>query len=158
MVQQKAEMQTNPVDETIQVGEVRLRFLITGAESNESATIFELTVPAGVKLPAPAHSHDAFEETLYGLEGIITWTVNNVSIDVGPGQALCIPRGAIHEFANNGTVDAKALSILSPAVIGPAFFREMGAAASAAAGGLPDRAKMAEIMRRYGLTPISPAS
>jgi quercetin dioxygenase-like cupin family protein len=158
MVQQHAQVRPNPADETIHVGVIQIRFLVTGAESNGSAAIFELTVPAGAKLPSPAHSHDAYEETLYGLEGITTWTVDGVSIEVGPGQALCIPRGAIHAFANHGAVDAKSLSILSPAVIGPQFFREMGALVNAAAGGPADRAKMAEVMRRYGLTPVLPPS
>jgi quercetin dioxygenase-like cupin family protein len=148
------QVRLNPADETIHVGVIQIRFLLTGAESNGSAAIFELTVPAGAKLPAPAHSHDAYEETLYGLEGITTWTVDGVPIEVGPGQALCIPRGAVHRFANHGAVDAKSLTVLSPAVIGPEFFREMGAVIEAAGGGPPDRVKMAEVMRRHGLTPV----
>lgn len=156
MVRQYAQVWVNPADETIQVGVIQIRFLVTGAESNGSAAIFELTVPAGAKLPAPAHSHDAYEETLYGLEGITTWTVDGVPIEVGPGQALCIPRGAVHAFANHGPEDAKSLSTLSPAVIGPEFFREMGAVIEAANGGPPDRAKMVEIMLRHGLTPALP--
>lgn len=154
MTHQQAQARLNPADETIHVGAVQIRFLVTGAESNGSAAIFELTVPAGVKLPAPPHSHDAYEETLYGLTGTTTWTVDGVPIEVGPGQALCIPRGAVHAFANHGAVDAKSLSTLSPAVIGPEFFREMSTVIDAAAGGPPDRAKMAEIMRRHGLTPV----
>lgn len=154
MVQKHTRVRLDPADEVIWIGLIQIRFLVTGAESNGSAAIFELTVPAGEKLPAPAHSHDAYEETLYGLEGVTTWTVDGVPIEVGPGQALCIPRGAVHAFANHGDVDAKSLSTLSPAVIGPEFFREMGAVIDAAAGGLPDRAKMAEVMRRYGLTPV----
>ncbi|HLG75520.1 MAG TPA: cupin domain-containing protein [Ktedonobacteraceae bacterium] len=152
MAQYSTEVRLNPADEMIQVGKLQIRFLVTGAQSNGSVAVFELTVPAGEKLPAPAHSHDAYEETLYGLEGVTTWTVDDVSIEVGPGQVLCIPRGAVHTFANHGTVDAKSLAVLSPAVIGPEFFREMGAVIDAA-GGTPDRTKMAEVMLRHGLTP-----
>jgi hypothetical protein len=49
----------------------------------------------------------------------------------------------------------KALCVITPAAIGPEFFRESAAVinAAAAAGGPPDRARMAEIMRRHGLTP-----
>lgn len=108
-------------------------------------------VPASERLAGPAHSHDHYEETIYGLEGVLTWTVEGKQIDVGPGQALCIPRGAIHRFENNGRQDAKALCLIAPAAIGPEFFRE------AAAGRPPDRIKMAEIMRRHGLTPAPPA-
>lgn len=73
MIQHNAQARPNPDEETIRVGLIQIRFLVTGAESNASTAIFELTVPAGAKLPAPAHSHDAYEETLYGLEGITTW-------------------------------------------------------------------------------------
>ena len=47
----------------------------------------------------------------------------------------------------------KALCAITPAAIGPQFFRECAGVISAAAGGPPDRVKMAEIMRRHALTP-----
>jgi hypothetical protein len=47
----------------------------------------------------------------------------------------------------------KALCVITPAAIGPEYFREAAAVINAAAGGPPDRVKMAEIMRRHGLTP-----
>jgi quercetin dioxygenase-like cupin family protein len=47
------------------------------------------------RLAGPVHSHDHYEETIYGIDGVLTWTVDGKQIDVGPGQALCIPRGAI---------------------------------------------------------------
>lgn len=73
-----------------------------------------------------------------------------------PQQALCIPRGAVHRFDNNGSKDAKVLCVVSPAEIGPQYFREVKAVVDASAGGPPDRAKLAEIMRRWGLTPAPP--
>src|SRR5262249_32890509 len=106
-------------------------------------------------LAAPAHSHDHYEETIYSLAGVLTWTVNGKAIEVGPGQALCIPRGAVHRFDNHGTNDAKALCVISPAAIGPEYFRESAAVIDAAPGGPPARVKMAEIMRRHGLTPAT---
>ena len=79
--------------------------------------------------------------------------LDGTRVDVGPGQALCIPRSAVHRFDNHGSQDAKVLCAITPAAIGPQFFRESAAVMSAAAGGPPDRAKMADIMRRHGLTP-----
>lgn len=90
---------------------------------------------------------------MYGLGGVLTWTVEGKPIDVGPGQALCIPRGAIHRFDNMRSEDAKALCVITPAAIGPEYFREAFDVLRAAGGGPPDRAKIAEIMRRHGLTP-----
>jgi len=146
----------NPSDETIRIGPLAVRFLITGDNSNGSVASFEVSVPAGQRLAAPAHSHDHYEETIYGIDGVLTWTVDGKQFDVGPGQALCIPRGAVHRFDNNGSQDVKALCVISPAAIGPQYFRESADVINAAAGGPPDRAKMGEIMKRHGLTPAPP--
>ena len=156
MTQQTIDLHVNPADETIRLGPLAVRFLITGEQSNGSVAAFELTVPGAQRLAAPAHSHDHYEETIYGIDGVLTWTVDGRQIDVGPGQALCIPRGAIHRFDNPGMQDVKALCVITPAAIGPQYFRESADVINAAAGGPPDRAKMAEIMRRYGLTPAPP--
>ncbi|MHB1863758.1 MAG: cupin domain-containing protein [Gemmatimonadaceae bacterium] len=145
----------NPSDETIHLGPLVVRFLITGDGANGSVAVFELVVPAAQRLAGPAHSHDHYEETVYGLEGVLTWTVDGTPVNVGPGQALCIPRGAVHRFDNNGSRDVKALCVITPAAIGPAFFRESAEVINQSAGGPPDRAKMAEIMRRHGLTPAA---
>ena len=100
-----------------------------------------------------AHSHDGYEETIYALEGVLTWTVQGVPTDVGPGEALLIPRGAVHHFDNTHDVDAKALAIVTPGILGPDFFREVAAILDAAGGGPPDLAAIAGVMGRHGLTP-----
>jgi quercetin dioxygenase-like cupin family protein len=109
MTQQAINPTVNPPDETIRLGHLTVRFLLTADNSAGSITAFELFVPAGQRLAAPAHSHDHYEETIYGLDGVLTWTVDGKPIDVGPGQALCIPRGAIHRFDNNGSMNKRAL-------------------------------------------------
>jgi quercetin dioxygenase-like cupin family protein len=151
-----SDLTVNPADESIDFGALAVRFLLTAEHSTGSIAAFEVVVRAGERLPAPAHSHDHYEETIYGIDGVLTWTVDGRPIEVGPGQALCIPRGAIHRFDNAGSGDAKALCVITPAAIGPQYFREMREALQAAAGGPPDRARMAEIMRRHGLTPAPP--
>jgi len=143
----------NPAEETITVGPLGIRFLLTGENSSGSIAAFEMTVPAGDGLPAPPHSHAAYEETIYGLSGVLTMKVEGEAIEIGPGQTLCIPRGAVHSFQNRAAQDAKTLCVITPAAIGPEYFREVAAVLKAAAGGPPDRAKIAEIMHRYGLKP-----
>ena len=140
--------------EEIMVGELAIRFLLEGEQSAGSVAIFEFDVPAGSKVAA-AHSHDGYEETIYGLEGTLVWTIEGEAIEVGPGEALCIPRGAVHQFANTGDVDAKALAIVTPGILGPDYFREVAAVLEAAAGGPPDLAAIADVMRRHGLSPAS---
>lgn len=156
MAQKTIEPGIDPADETIRLGPLGVRFMITGENSNGTVAAFELFVPAAQRLAGPAHSHDHYEETIYGVEGVLTWTINGKPIDVAPGQALCIPRGAIHRFDNNGAQDVKALCVITPAAIGPAFFRECAEEINAAAGGPPDKAKMIAIMLRHGLTPAPP--
>lgn len=156
MTLQSIDLYVNPADETIRIGPLAVRFLVTGENSSGTVAVFEVVVPAAQRLMSPAHSHDHYEETVYGIDGVLTWTVDGKPIDVGPGQALCIPRGAIHRFDNNSTEDVKGLCVVTPAAIGPQFFREVAKVVSAAAGGSPDRAKIIEIMRRHGLTPAPP--
>ena len=140
--------------DTIEVGPMRVRFLVESDESDHSVTVFECDVPADATMPAP-HSHDAFDETVYGLEGVTTWTVGGDELDIGPGEAVCIRRGVVHVFTNGGSVDARFLAIATPGVFGSAYFREIGDVLSA--GGPPDVAAIAAVMRRHGLTPARPA-
>ena len=156
VTQQTIDLHVNPSDESMRLGPLEVRFLLTGEDSAGSIAVFELLIPSGERLIAPAHSHDHYEETIYGISGVSTWTVDGKSIDVGPGQALCIPRGAVHRFDNNGNQDVKVLCMITPAAIGPRYFRESAEVINAAAGSPPDRIKMVEIMRRHGLTPAPP--
>ena len=153
MAQQTAGHRINPSEEIIRLGPLRVHFLVTGENSSGSIAAFELTVSGAARLMAPAHSHNHYEETIYGVDGVLTWTVDGKPIDVCPGEALCIPRGAVHRFDNVGDQDAKVLCVITPAAIGPQYFRECAGVLAASAGGPPDQAKMMEIMRRYGLTP-----
>ncbi len=140
--------------EEIKVGEMAIRFLVEGEQSAGSVAVFEFDVPAGAKVAA-AHSHDGYEETIYGLEGVLTWTVEGTPAEVGPGEVLCIPRGAVHHFDNTRDADARALAIVTPGVLGPEYFREVAAILDAAEGGPPDFAAIGAVMRRHGLTPAA---
>jgi quercetin dioxygenase-like cupin family protein len=154
MMHQNTDLLVSPADETISVGGLAIHFLLTGDHSGGSVAAFEMVVPGGQRLPGPSHSHDRFEETIYGIDGVLAWTVDGKVIDLGPGQALCIPRGAVHRFDNNTSRDVKSLCVITPAALGPEYFREMAVELKAAGGGPPDKAKMVAIMLRHGLTPV----
>jgi quercetin dioxygenase-like cupin family protein len=144
-------MSTTTRDE-IRVGSLAIRFLVENEASAGTVAIFEFDVPAGAKLPI-AHSHDAYEETIYGVRGMMTFTIEGTPHDIGPGDAVCIPRGAIHRFDNHGDTDATALAIVTPGALEPDYFRELAAIVEAAAGGPPDPSDIIAVMRRHGLTP-----
>jgi quercetin dioxygenase-like cupin family protein len=140
--------------EEIRIGPMAIRFLVEGEETDGSVAVFEFDVPAGAKVPV-AHSHDGYEETIYGLAGVLTWTIDGVPTDVGLGEAIHIPRRVVHGFDNVHDIDARALAIVTPGILGPDYFREVAAVVEAAADGPPDVAAIAAVMRRHGLTPAA---
>ena len=95
--------------EEIRVGGVVIRFLVEGSATAGTAALFEFDVPAGSMAPPP-HSHESWEETIYGVRGTLTWTVDGVATDVSPGEVLVIPRGVVHRFENLGTEPATQLA------------------------------------------------
>ncbi len=141
---------TTATVEEIRIGPIAVRFLVEGAATGGSAALFEFDV-AEETPPPPAHSHDSWEETIYGLRGTLTWTVDGIATDVGPGDVLCIPRGVVHRFENLGTETATQLAVVTPGVLGPGYFRDL--AGLLRGDGPPERAAMLDVMRRHGLTP-----
>ena len=140
-------------DEIIRVGQIGIRFLVEAADTNGSVAILEFTVPVGAKVPVP-HYHKAYDEIIYGVEGVVTFTVEGKPVDIGPGETCFIPRGAVHGFNNLKQTDVKALAIITPALLGPDFFKE--AAAIVNAGGPPDVEKLKAVMLKHGLVPAMP--
>ena len=137
--------------QSIKVGLLEINYLVDGAEKG-GLGVFELTVPAGANVPPP-HSHTDNEECVYVLSGVLRYSVDSEIRDLGPGEWMSTPRGAVHQFSNPGTEAARALVMMTPD-IGAQYFRDV--AAVAAAGGPPDRAKLMQVMTRYGLVPAAP--
>jgi quercetin dioxygenase-like cupin family protein len=138
----------------IQVGALTVLFHVDADQSNGSVTVFECVAPAKARMPAP-HSHDDFDETVFGLEGITSFTVGGERIDLSPGESLFIRRGVVHGFDNQGDADARFLGVISPGLLGPSYFTEV--ADVLGGGGPPDVEKIGEVMRRHGLTPAPPS-
>src|SRR5215510_6204784 len=136
--------------ETIRIGQISVRFLLEAADTNGAVAMFEFTVPAGAKVPLP-HSHRDYDETIYGVEGVITFSVEGKPVDIGPGESCFIARGAVHGFNNLQRTDVKALAVITPALLSPDFFKEMAALVNA--GGPPDVEKLKAVMAKHGLVP-----
>src|SRR5213080_1172762 len=139
--------------ETIRVGQIEIKFLLEAADTNGSVAMFEFTVPVGARMPLP-HSHKHYDEPIYGVEGVVTFTVEGKPLDIGPGESCFVPRGAVHGFNNLKQTDVKALAIITPALLGPDFFKE--AAAIVNAGGPLDVEKLKAVMANHGLVPALP--
>lgn len=134
----------------IKVGQIEIRYLVDGAATG-GLGVFEMTVFPGAQVPPP-HSHTNNEECVYVLEGMLRYRVDQESRDLRPGEWMSTPRGSVHHFSNPGPERARALVILTPD-IGERYFLDVGAVANA--GGPPDRAKLLDVMARYGLVPAA---
>jgi quercetin dioxygenase-like cupin family protein len=137
---------------TINLGGIAVRFLVEAPDSGGAATVFECAVEGGTQVPPP-HSHDAFDETVYGLEGVLEFTIDGRAREIGPGDSVCIRRGEVHQFVNAGVVKARFLSVATPGVFGPDYFTEIRDVLVAGGDGPPDVAALLNVMRRHGLTP-----
>jgi quercetin dioxygenase-like cupin family protein len=139
--------------EIIRIGAVELRFLQSKEETGGSLDIFEMTLQPNARMPVP-HYHESWDETVYGLAGTSTWQVDGRDIEVVPGRTVFIKRGIVHGFTNRSGEPATCLCVLTPGMLGPAYFREI---AALVASGVPDPAKLKETMLRYGLVPVPSA-
>jgi hypothetical protein len=84
----------------------------------------------------------------------MTFTVEGKAIDIAPGETCFIPRGAVHGFNNLKQEDAKALAVITPALLGPIYFKEIAEIINT--GGPPDVAKLKQVMTKHGLIPVKP--
>ena len=132
---------------------MELVFLQTKDGTDGSLDMFEMTLQPNARMPV-AHHHEAWEETIYGLEGTTTFTVAGEPVEIGPGQSVFIKRGVVHSFKNNSGGPSKCLCVLTPGALGSAYFREL---AELVRGGAPDPAQVKAVMLRYGLVPAPAA-
>ncbi|HXJ18677.1 MAG TPA: cupin domain-containing protein [Polyangia bacterium] len=139
--------------ERIRAGQLDIIFFASAEQTDGKADVFEVVVPAGARVPA-AHHHVEVDEVVYVLEGTVTYTLAGMPHTLGVGQSLFAPKGVEHHFANLHAGTARFLSVLTPAKIGPAYFREVADVINAP--GPPDLAKIKDIMFRHGLVPAAP--
>jgi quercetin dioxygenase-like cupin family protein len=137
--------------ETVKVGQLAIRYLVEGSQTG-GLGVFEMIVPPKANVPPP-HSHTDNEECVYVLDGSLRYGVNEITRDLGPGDWMSTPRGAVHHFSNVTDQPARVLVILTPD-IGVQYFRDVGAVINA--GGPPDKARLLSVMSRYGLAPPPP--
>lgn len=137
-----------PSEQRVRVGQIEFRFFVDGTNTAGHLSVAEMTVPPGARVPPP-HFHVAVDETVHVLEGTFSYSVDGKLHELRAGDHCFSPRGLPHHFANKGDVPTRVLTMFSPALIGPEYFREVGAVIDA--GGPPDLAKMRAVMERHGL-------
>ena len=134
-----------------------MTFLLDEVDTAGAATVFEIRVPAGAFVPPP-HSHDGFDESVYVLEGELTFVIDGVAHELGAGEAGFVGRGQVHSFDNTGSTDGVFLSVATPGIFGPQYFHEIADVLAAAPDGPPDLGALFGVMARHGLTPAVPGA
>jgi quercetin dioxygenase-like cupin family protein len=142
---------------TIRVGEMSVTFLRTRHETDDAFDLFELTVPPFARVPFP-HIHRKYDETIFGVDGTMTWTLQKDGEDqpteVRRGITLFIPRGTPHLYANRTHKTARILCLQTPGIMGPEYYLEIAALYRNSPH--PDVAGIAAVMSRYGVVPVTP--
>ena len=139
--------------EVIDLGNgLEIHFSLDAADTNGHFTMFKVIIHPNAKVPA-AHYHENFDETLYGLKGVLTLTVDDEVIQLYPGDHQFIKRGRVHSFTNNSTQVVEILAYANPGVFTANYFKDLLSVLSA--GGPPDMEKMKAVMLQYGLVPVA---
>jgi len=78
-------------------------------------SLMERTLPPGGRRPPP-HRHHNCSEAYFVLDGLVTVTVDDEDLTVGPEGFVLVPRGTRHTFGNPGQREARLLVIHAPAM------------------------------------------
>ncbi len=126
-----------------------LTFLATGKETQGRFALTEQIARKG-NVP-PRHIHHREDETFYLLEGEMTFSIGDQTIEAGPGTSVFAPRDIPHSF----TIDSEQVRILVlnvPAGI-EEFFRECSVPAPSLTLPPPAEVPYSEIQKMMTLAP-----
>lgn len=137
--------------EVISFNGMEVRFRLDEQDTNGSLTMFECLIAPAARVPVP-HYHKDFDETIYGVKGVASYTIDGKAVEIGPGDTYFIPRGVVHGFENKTNETIKFLCFINPGIFGPAYFRDVAEIVNA--GGPPDIARLKEVLVKHGLVPV----
>ena len=75
-------------------------------------SLAEARLPVGAS--TTPHYHPVTEEIYYILAGQALMTIDGESRQVGPGDAIAIPPGKLHQITNHGSIELKFLCCCAP--------------------------------------------
>jgi quercetin dioxygenase-like cupin family protein len=131
--------------------------LVSSDETNGATTVMQFTVPVGMAPPPHAHSGP---ETVYVVDGTLTYHIGGELIDAGPGSIFHIPAGTTEFF--EPTSAAKLVVTYVPGGMDK-FFAEAGEPAQRreippTPTSPPDVDRLAALGAKYGMTIEAPPS
>jgi quercetin dioxygenase-like cupin family protein len=104
----------------------------------------EWTIEAGEAGPPP-HLHREHQEAFFVVEGTVTFSAGEETIEAEAGAFLFIPPGVVHTFSNRSDAPARCVNAYVPGGI-EGFFIDVG---KAMAGGEPDPVEIDRLGTRY---------
>ena len=146
---------TTATKDLISAAGIDVRFLIDEEDSGGTTTAFLCRVAPGAHTPPP-HRHDTWDETVYVTAGVMTYVVNDTTHHLSQGDAICVRRGQVHEFANHGDIDAAMLVVSTPGLFREEYFRSIAEILNAATAGPPDHAALEAVQARHGVITAGP--
>lgn len=125
--------------------------LLSSDETNGEATIMQMTLPKG--MGPPPHIHHGVTETVYVVDGTITYHIDGRKVEGGPGSLFRIPADTQERF--EPTSKARVVVTYEPGGMDK-FFAEAGEPAQRreippAPASPPDTERLAKIGARHGL-------
>lgn len=128
-------------------------FKLGGEETGGALALGLVTVAPGGG--PPPHVHAAEDELFLVLEGrFAVWSETGTS-EVGPGDAVFLPRGVPHTYCNVGSTPGRFWVVANPA--GFEHFYEAFSQVCARPGG-PDPAEAVAIAAEHGITLLIPSA
>src|SRR5262249_37448438 len=112
------------------------------AETTDALAVLESTIGPGFAGPK-AHYHAQMTDCFYVLEGVVTFVVDDRTVEASAGSFVLVPPGIVHTFANLSERPARLLNVFEPP--GPEAYPRDLADTSAP----PDPATMAQLASRH---------
>ena len=142
-------------------------YKVLSSSVNGSAAIVEHTLEAK-SIGAPMHKHTYEDEISYVLEGNLSVVQNGEEQTASVGEYIVKPRGIFHTFWNAGSERIRFIEVISPGNFENYFFEiapflqvdqplqlDKISAIIAKYGLIMDMAAAVEIMKKYGLNPLT---
>jgi quercetin dioxygenase-like cupin family protein len=127
-----------------------LVFKVTGEDTAGAFDYFVVEVaPLG---GPPLHVHHTQEETIHVLTGRFKLQIGDETFRLGVGGFAYLPSGVQHTFLNLTDEPAEVIVVYTPGG-GHRFYEELGPLTR---DGTPDRATVAAVFEKYGMTLLGP--
>jgi quercetin dioxygenase-like cupin family protein len=140
------------------VGDV-YRIVASGEQTGGAFALIDALVPPGGG--PPPHWHTREDESFFVLEGMVTFTVDGLPNEAGPGTFVHVKKEVRHSFRNNTDRPARMLIHVAPAGL-ERYFAEVGvrlpdAQSAALPFGEEDVARLVAGAGDYGIYFVPPA-